>query len=102
MAGKVLRARHIPAPAALAMKDAPFADRLVRFASPELAAEKLGWTLARVLKRREALGLGPFVTGRNRKVGRRGAAKAASSVKPVKSPAKGSERRKPAKRRVKG
>jgi hypothetical protein len=35
-------------------------DLIVRILSPEMAAEKLGWTLADVHKRREELGLGEF------------------------------------------
>jgi hypothetical protein len=47
------------------MKTKPYNDTVIRILSPEMAAEKLDWTLAAVLKRREELGLGPFVGRRN-------------------------------------
>jgi hypothetical protein len=47
-----------------AMNTASKPDIIIRFLSPEMAAAKLGWTLARVLKRREELGLGPLAARR--------------------------------------
>jgi hypothetical protein len=43
------------------------ADLAVRILSPEMAAEKLGWTLEAVIARRATLGLPKFVAWRTRK-----------------------------------
>jgi hypothetical protein len=43
------------------MKTQPYIDAVIRTLSPEMAAEKLGWTLINVLNRRKELGLRPFV-----------------------------------------
>jgi hypothetical protein len=45
--------------------DAHRRDLAVRILSPEMAADKLGWTLEAVIARRATLGLGRFIGRRN-------------------------------------